>query len=363
MTRTTLHRVAIAAAGMTAFAAACGPPPAPPPVYHSQAAPGSDSLVVPVVSVTTALADGENRWVVLAPVEGRVLIADFGSDSVRAYPGITKAAVPNASALIGLGDTVLVADWGLRRVTAWTEAGKQIAAWPMPDGLHGALPRARDAAGQWYFQIDPEPKDDGSGLLDSAAVVRADPPLTRFDTLARLAPPDLAITQGMNGNRYQRRALSGSDIWGVEPDGTLWVARVYQNVVEWYPRSGGKPVRTRPLPDPVLPVTQMDRQLFLQRYPEDQRPIAARLPFAAVKAPFEQVFAGPNGRMWLFKSDTALAPVRSFQVVDSTGVRFYVDMPSRGSAVGLSGNHVLMAEQFPGGVRLLQYVVPPEAGR
>ncbi len=105
----------------------------------------------------------------------------------------------------------------------------------------------------------------------------------------------------------------------------------------------------------------MDRQLFLQRYPEDQRPIAARLPFAAVKPPFEQVFAGPNGRMWLFKSDTALAPVRSFQVVDSTGVLFYVDVPSRGSAVGLAGNHVLMAEQFPGGVRLLQYVLPAEA--
>ncbi len=115
--------------------------------------------------------------------------------------------MPSPTTLIGAGDTILVADWGLRRVTAWTEAGKQLAAWPMPDGLRGALPRARDAAGQWYFQIDPDPKDDGSGLLDSAAVVRSDPQLTRFDTLARLAPPDLAITQGMNGNRYQRRAL------------------------------------------------------------------------------------------------------------------------------------------------------------
>ncbi len=363
MTLTTLHRIAIRAITLAALAAACAPPPSPPPVYHSQPAPGSDSLVVPVVSVTGAVPDGENRWVVLAPVEGRVLIADFGSDSVRPYPGITKAAVPDAATLIGAGDTILVADWGLRRVTAWTEAGKQLAAWPMPDVLRGALPRGRDAAGQWYFQIDPEPKDDGSGLLDSAAVVRGDPQLTRFDTLARLAAPDLAITQGMNGNRYQRRALSGSDLWGVEPDGTLWLARVYQNQIEWHSRAGGKPVRTRPLPDRVLPVTQMDRQLYLQRYPEDQRPIAARLPFAAVKSPFEQVFAGQNGRMWLFKSDTALAPVRAFQVVDSTGVLFYVDVPSRGTAVGLAGNHVLMAEQFPGGVRLLQYVIPAEAGR
>ncbi len=342
-------------------AAACAGPPPPPPDYASEPAPTSDSLVLPVVSVTAAVPDGDNRWVLLAPDEGKVFIADFGRDSITPYPGISKAAVPHPSALFGAGDTIFVGDWGLRRVTSWTEAGKQVAAWPMPDVLRGALPRDRDAAGQWYFQIAPDPKDDGSGLLDSAAVVRGDAQLARFDTLARLAPQDLAITQGMNGNHYQRRALSGSDLWDVEPDGTLWVARVYQNQIEWYPRGGGPIRRTRPLPDPVRPVTQMDRQLFLQRYPEDQRPIAARLPFAAVKPPFEAVFAGTGGRMWLFKSDTALAPVRSFQVVDSTGVLFYVSVPSRGTAIGWTPKHVLMEEQFPGGVRLLQYTLPPQA--
>jgi len=53
------------------------------------------------------------------------------------------------------------------------------------------LPRARDAAGQWYFQISPDPKADGSGLIDSAAVVRADAQLTHFDTLARA--PDARV--------------------------------------------------------------------------------------------------------------------------------------------------------------------------
>jgi hypothetical protein len=342
---------------------ACAAPPPPPPVYASEPAPGSDSLIVPVVSLTRALPDSAGRWVVLAPTEGKVLVADFSTGRAVPFPGITKADVPEASTLFRAGDTVFVGDWGLRRVTAWTPDGKRVAAWPMPDVLRGAVPRARDAAGQWYFQIDPDPKDDGSGLLDSAAVVRSDPQLTHFDTLARLAPPVVTLTQGLNGNRYQRRALAGSDQWGVEPDGTFWIARTYQNVVEWHGRSGQVIRKTRPLPDRVLPVTQLDRQVFLQKYPEDQRPIAARLPFAAVKPPFEAAFPGAGDRMWLFKSDTALAPVRQFQVVDTSGVLFYVTVPSRGTPIGMESERVVMAEQFPGGVRLLRYVLPVEARR
>ena len=53
--------------------------------------------------------------------------------------------------------------------------------------------------------------------------------------------------------------------------------------------------------------------------------------------------------------------MRSFQVVDSTGVRYVVKVPSRGRALGVDGSHIVMGEEFPGGIRLLRYPVPEQA--
>ena len=210
-------------------------------------------------------------------------------------------------------------------------------AWPAPDALHGALPAARDAAGQWYFQLSPDAKADGSGLIDSAAVVRADPQLTHFDTLARLAPPELVKVAGRQrhalpaphdgrrrclGRAARRHALGGARL--PEPDRVAPSRRRRQ--VERSPR----------LPDLVLTVSDMDREIYVRRFPEDQRQTAREVPNAPVKPPFEHVFAAPDGRLWLAKSDTALARVRHFQVVDQTGVLLNVAVPSYGFALGVN---------------------------
>jgi hypothetical protein len=337
--------------------AACSPPKRAPVVI---VAPTADTLVVPVVEVTTAASRSDGKWVLLGLLEDQLYLADFGARSVTPFPGITKTDVPHPVTLIGVGDSIVVGDWGLSRFTEWSPSGQRLAAWPAPDALRRALPRARDAAGQWYFQIAPDAKADGSGLLDSAAVVRGDPQLTRFDTLARLSPSELVKVGGVSGLHYQRRTMGGDDAWGVRPDGTLWVARVFQNQVEWH-RPGAKKVERSPqLPDPVLTVSEMDREIYVRRFPEDQRQTARELPNTATKPPFEHVFSTPDGRMWLAKSDTALAPVRHFQVVDQTGVLFSVAVPSRGFALSVTADYILIGEEFPGGIRLLRYPVPSE---
>ena len=338
--------------------AACSAPKAPAPIIA--VAPTADTLVVPAVGVAFAVAGSDGRWTLLAPLENQIFVADFTAKTVKPYAGITKTDVPHPLTLIGAGDSIIVGDWGLRRFTEWSPAGQRLNAWPAPDALHGTLPRARDAAGQWYFQISPDPKLDGSGLLDSTAVVRADAQLTHFDTLARLAPPELVQIAGVSGMHYQRRTMGGDDAWGVLPDGTLWVARVFQNYIEWR-RPGAKKVENSPrYPDMVLTNSDMDRELYVRRFPEDQRDNARALPNAPVKPPFEHVYPTPDGRMWLSKSDTALAPVRHLHVVDNTGVLFNVAVPSRGFLLGVDGNYILMGEEFPGGIRLLRYPVPAE---
>ncbi len=337
---------------------ACSAPKAPATVIPVAAT--ADTLVVPAVDITTAVARSDGRWTLLATVESQLFVADFAAKTVKPFPGITKADVPHPLTLFGAGESIIVGDWGLRRATEWSPVGQRLNAWPAPDALHGSLPRARDAAGQWYFRISPDPKLDGSGLLDSAAVVRGNAELTHFDTLARLAPPELVQVAGISGMHYQRRTMGGDDAWGVLPNGTLWVARVFQNYIEWH-RPGAKKVENSPrYPDMVLTNSEMDREIYVHRFPEDQRDNVRVLPNSPVKPPFEHVFATPDGRMWLSKSDTALAPVRHFHVVDSTGVLFNVAVPSRGFALGVDGNYILMGEEFPGGIRLLRYPVPRE---
>lgn len=340
------------------LAIACSEPPPPAPILTI--APTADTVIVSAVSISDAVPRSDGRWVVLATEEAELRIVDFTTRTVVPFPGISNAEVPHPSVLLGIGDTVVVGDWGLRRFTSWLAGAPRLEAWPVPDALRGAFPRARDAAGQWYFEVSPEAQRDGLGLKDSAAVVRADPQLTRFDTVARLAPPDLAIIDGANGQRFERRLLAGKDIWGVQHDGTLWIARTFQNRIEW-PRPGKRPFVGPPMQDPILVIQEMDRQIFIRRFPEDQREAARRLPFTALKPPFEAVFQTPDRMLWIFKSAAALDSIRTFQVADTAGVHFVVKVPSRGTALGVSATHILMGEEFPGGMRLLRYPVPEQA--
>jgi hypothetical protein len=339
--------------------AACTPPK-PVQVPETQLAQTADTVIAPVVNISDAVPRSDGRWVVLATQENQLLVVDFATRKTMPFPGITSAEVPGPTRLIGAGDTIIVSDWGLRRITAWTLGSKRLAAWPVPDGLRGAYPRARDAAGQWYFDVAPFPGADGSGQKDSAAIVRADAQLTKFDTIAKLVPPEIALG-GANGAQWIRKALGGQDAWGVYSDGGLWIARVFQNQVAWSRPGGGKVVRSPLLPDPVRMVQEMDRQIYLRRFPEENRAELSGRPFAGVKPPFERAFAAPDRRIWLFKSGVALDSVRVFQVVDSTGLLMVVKVPSRGTALGLNGNFILMGEEFPGGIRLLRYAVPKEA--
>ena len=224
--------------------------------------------------------------------------------------------------------------------------------------MRGALPRARDAAGRFYLELTPRPGADGRGNRDSAAVVRAGPALDRADTIARLAPLDIAEVSGDAGRRFERRVFSGADQWGALPDGSLWVARVYDNRVDWRDPSGTW-TRGEPLPDRVLEVTRYDRELFLRRFPPELRSTAEQLPFAAVKSPFEAGLTSPGGEVWLEKSRAPVDSSRRYHVVDRRGrLRSEIRVPGSGRIVAVAPGSVLVAEPSRDGARLLRYEMP-----
>jgi hypothetical protein len=346
---------------MFGFFAACTGPKREAPVLELALA--GDTLVTPYSEITAAAWLGGSRWAVLAPGDDAVAVADFGSKTLNPVGGRASKTLRNPSNLFVAGDTLYVGDWGLRRISLWTPGGRLIRSIPAADAVRGTLPRARDRAGHFYLDLYPKPGADGSGNRDSAAVVRVDSSFSRVDTLARLAPLDIAEVQGDAGRRFERRVFSGVDRWGVLPDGSFWLGRVYDNRVDWRGPEGNWS-RGQALPDRVLEVTRYDRELFLRKFPPELRRTAQDLPFAAIKPPFEAGITDDRGYVWLEKSRAPADSSRRYHLVNRQGrLEREIRVPGGGRILAAGDNSVLVAEPADRGIRLIRLRLPPSSAR
>ncbi|MBK7351682.1 MAG: hypothetical protein IPI92_17660 [Gemmatimonadetes bacterium] len=257
------------------------------------------------------------------------------------------------------GDTIFVADWQRRRLTGWSLRGAPAGVLPAVDRFRGALPRARDAAGRWYFELRPPPGPDGSGNRDSAAIARTDLAGPRT-TPWRGWPRSTGRGAEQGRRRLERRLLSGQDRWGIRPDGTLWVARVAENRGGMRADSGAVELGHQ-LPDRVLPVTENDRELFLNRFDAGLRPTVAQIPFAAIKAPFEGATSTPTGS----SGSPRAAPSATRCATTGGGPHRRAgprgDPPWPGPRAGDQSHRPLVAEPIEHGVRLLRFRLNPPA--
>jgi hypothetical protein len=344
-------------ATLSAALLACGNPKQSAPVI--QLLPGGDTLTTHDSDVTGAAYLGGDRWAVLAVPNETAGIGDFSTGKIRTLGGGKPSDLRNPATMFVAGDSLYVGDWGLRRTTLWTPDGRLIRSFPTSDAVRGRLPQARDRQGRFYADVYPRPGPDGSGNRDSAAVLRVDSGFTRADTIARLAPLDIAEVTGDAGRRFERRVFGGEDRWGALPDGSVWVARVYENRVDWR-GPDGKWSRGEALPDRVLEVTRYDRELFLQKFPPELRATAQQLPFAPIKPPFEAAFTGRSGEVWLEKSRAPADSSRIYHVVDRQGrLAREVRLQGAGRILAVSDSAALVAERTPDGTRLLRVKLPP----
>jgi hypothetical protein len=166
---------------------------------------------------------------------------------------------------------------------------------------------------------------------------------------------------GDAGRRFERRVFGGVDRWGVLADGSVWVARVYDNRVSWR-APNGKWTRGQALPDRVLEVTRYDRELFLQKFPPELRGTAQQLPFAPIKPPFESALTSSDGQVWLEKSRAPADSSRLYHVVDQHGrLARQVRLRGQGRVLAVGPRAVLIAESTPDGTRLKSVALPPAA--
>lgn len=327
------------AAGLALVAVACAEP-APPPSLALDA-PG-DTLRVPFTEVTDGVWLGGDRYAVLSPAENTVALLDFGAGTIRMLDA-TSGELQNPSALFAVGDTVFVADWARRRVTAWSAGGDLVRAIPASSIARGSLPRAADARGRLYYELSPIARRDGSGNRDSAAVLRAASPSGVPDTVAWLAPLDIAEVTSEQGRRFERRVFSGDDEWGVLGDGAIWIARTYQNRVDWIDTAGAVR-RGVSLPDRVLEVTRLDRERFVAQFPPELRASAERLPYSPIKPPFVRAFSDADGHVWLEKSRWVRDSVQLHHEVGRDGrLVQVVSVPGWGRVVAAGGGATLVA--------------------
>ncbi|HEU4699695.1 MAG TPA: hypothetical protein VFS40_10970 [Gemmatimonadales bacterium] len=353
-------RAAVALAFAAGALAGCGERRAEAPTVAL--GPLGDSLPTTWYEITDGAWLGGSRYAVVSPADRVVAVVDFGAPAIT--PVGSAAELGNPSGVFAKQDTLFVADWGKRRLTAWGPAGRLLRSWPAPDAARGALPQARDAAGQFYAELYPAPSPSGSGARDSAAVLRLDPALTRADTIARLAPLDVAEVQTNEGKHFERRVFSGQDRWGVLQDGTLWIARVYQNRVDWVSPDGKRVTKGEALPDRVLEVTRVDRELFKREFPPELRQRAEELAYSAIKPPFVRAFTGGDGRVWLEKSRAVSDTTQRYQLVDRQGrlvAELHVPGKRRILAVAADGE-ALVTENTPAGARVMRARVPELGG-
>jgi hypothetical protein len=351
-------RTVLLATVLAGFCTACGASKPAAPVIELP--PVGDTVLTPYSEVTEAAWLDRDRWAVVAPSDDAAAIVDFARRATKALGGPQSKELRNPSSLFVAEDTLYVGDWGLRRLTVWTPDGRLVRSIPASDAVRGSLPRARDSSGHFYLDLYPRPGPEGSGNRDSAAVVRVTPGFTRVDTIARLGPLDIAEVVGDAGRRFERRVFSGVDRWGTLPDGSLWMARVYGNRVDWRSPEG-KWIRGKALPDRVLEVTRYDRELFLRKFPPELRRTAQDLPFAPLKPPFESGLTGSTGEVWLEKSRAPADSSRRYHVVDRRGqlVR-EIRLHGQGRILALGNDAVLVAEPTSTGTRLLEVELPPD---
>ena len=318
---------------------------------------------LPATTDTVMLASGavtggawlhDQVWAVLGPDDAEVWLVDFATGAVTTL-GRPGEDYRNPFELFSFADTLYVNDWGMARTTVWTSAGELIGTISAPPASRGTLPQARDGAGFLYLAVRPRPNADGSGNLDSAAIVRTTPTFDALDTVAMLAPLDLEQVVGDAGRRYERKVFSGEDAWGVFPDGAMWIARIKHNRVWWLP-PGGEARRGPMLPDPVYPVTRMDKEAFLRGFPDGLRRTAERLPFADIKPPFLRGMTGGDGWVWLQKSRELTDSVQYYQRVGSDGeLQALIRVPVAAPILAVGPDQVLVAQPLDDGALLWQF--------
>lgn len=228
------------------------------------------------------------------------------------------------------GDTLGLIDFAAERTTLWDEQGRYLLTLGS-EGVGGHnQPTSYDARGNGY-------KEDVRSVLgglepgaelefDSMSVLRIARGDTLADTVARLKLPPWGRGQFGEQVKMVSTIFAGRDIFGVLPDGSLWIARAANNAVDWL-SPNGQWSRGPSREYPKIPVSQTEKDVFLEKLRGQMAMMGApagielSYPFADEKAPFTSGQTNPAGEVWLEQARLFGDSIPVWDVIGRDGVR------------------------------------------
>ena len=252
------------------------------------------------VSGLAELPDG--RVVITQGAVPSVLFADFSSGEIdtigRSGEGPGEYRFPGI--VFMKGGRVSMFDFGPRRLTTWNADGSLDSA--LSIATMPGFTIAFDTIGYMYAE---QPTSEGFVVMgqeldstrskDSTYVYRFRPNASERDTIARLYEIGNEIIRIGNGIARMRRLYQSADVWGVTPDGTLWIVRGRENRVDRRAPDGTWTIGA-PRPFTPIPTTEADRQKLPPFRGIAGDSVDRELP--KEKGPYQDAVGAPDGEVW-----------------------------------------------------------------
>ncbi|HXW97727.1 MAG TPA: hypothetical protein VEI47_09085 [Gemmatimonadales bacterium] len=376
-----VRRWEIAAVAGTVALGACRKPPSPVVVMDKPEAVLDRTFhqvgnVIELSDGRVALTELSDKTFVFADMKtGETTPVGVHADSIPPNdPAPGKHKLPGYVVHLS-GDTVALIDYAAARTTLWNEQGKYLGLLGH-DGIGGHnLAINIDARGNSY-------KEDVRSVLgglepgqelafDSMSVLRVPRGDTIADTVAKLRLPPWGRGQFGEQMKMVSTIFAVRDIFGVLPDGSMWIARGTNNAVDW--RSpDGKLSRGSSRDFTRIPVTQEEKDAFLTKLRQQMSRMGApagvelSYPFAEEKAPFTSGVTNPAGQVWLERSRAFGDSVPVWDIVGRDGREIgAVQFPKASSVAGFGpdGRVYVILRDGDGGQKVGRFVVKEQASQ
>lgn len=303
------------------------------------------SNVVELHDGRLAMADLKDKtFLFFNPVSGETTPIGEHADTIKPNdPAPGRHRLPGYVLRFG-GDTLGLVDFGAQRTTLWNEKGEFLSVLPGA-GIGGYnQPLAYDARLNGYkedYRTVLGGLEPGQELeFDSLSVLRITPGDTVADTIAHLKLPVWGRGQFGEQQKIVSTIFSGRDLFGVLPDGSMWVARASNNAVDWRAPDGSW-TRGPSRPFTKIPVPQGEKDEFLAKLRVQMSQMGApagielSYPFADEKPPFQAALTNPSGEVWLQRSRAWADSVPVWDVVGRDGKQIRtVQLPRNASLAG-----------------------------
>jgi hypothetical protein len=236
-----------------------------------------------------------------------------------------------------------VVDGVARRVTVLAPALTFEEHRAIPAGLSPFLLRADTLGNQ--FGVGPGAPQAAPG--DSAPVVRLRAAATAVDTVGfverlQTAPIQIGQMGVMVPAEYAPR-----DLWGVDMDGTVWIARGSRRAVDVIGPDGTR--ATFPLPFAPIPTVDADRALF-RGLPAPEGLDRAARELAPIKGPFQEVRTDLSGRYFLWLNQPAGYTTEQYAEFDRSGAHLRtVVLPQSWKIIAVSAAAIYAAREAESG--------------